>query len=81
MHSESLSTDESDLEKRVRLFIASTRPGFAQLSVRADGATIHLSGQVGSFYLRQLAISAAKRVAGVQQVIDEVEVLHARKPR
>jgi DNA-binding response OmpR family regulator len=80
--SASLSTiDEPDLEKRVRLCIASTRSGFAQLSVRADGTTIHLSGRVESFYLRQLAINAAKRVAGVQHVIDKLEVPLARKPK
>ena len=68
------ATDQSNLERRVRLFIAATRPQFARICVQTECGTVRLSGQVASFYLRQLAIGAARRVAGVQRIIDEIEV-------
>jgi osmotically-inducible protein OsmY len=54
--------------------MTATRPELARLGIRVDGGTVRLSGQVASFYLRQLALSAARRVAGVQCVVDEIEV-------
>lgn len=75
MHFLSTKTvDQPELEKRVRLFLTAARTDFMQLSVRADGERVYLSGLVGSFYLRQLAICAARRVAGVHNVVDEIEV-------
>ena len=68
------ATGHSDLERRVRLFIASTRPQFARICVQTECGTVRLSGQVESFFLRQLAIGAARRVAGVERIIDEIEV-------
>jgi hypothetical protein len=66
--------EESELQRRVKLHVAATRPELARLSVWAHGSTVRLSGQVASFYLRQLALEAAKHVAGVQRVIDDLEV-------
>jgi osmotically-inducible protein OsmY len=65
---------ENDLEHRVKLYLAATRPELACVSVRAQGSTVKLSGQVATFYLRQLALAAARRVAGVQYVADDIEV-------
>jgi len=66
--------DEAELERRVALYLAATRPELKRLDVTAQGGTVRLSGQLSTFYLRQLALSAAKRVAGVQCVKDAIEV-------
>jgi osmotically-inducible protein OsmY len=70
---------ERDLEQRVELYLAATRPELARIGVRASGGTVRLTGRVGSFYLRQLAQAAAKRVAGVQFVADDIEVALPRR--
>jgi osmotically-inducible protein OsmY len=62
------------LAERVKLSLNQRRPEFCKLSVWADFGTIELSGEIGSFYLRQLAISIAKHVAGVLHVRDEMHV-------
>ncbi len=74
--------EENELQRRVKLHVAATRTELAKVCVRAHGGTVRLSGQVASFYLRQLALEAAKHVAGVQYVVDEIEVpvLYAPKP-
>jgi osmotically-inducible protein OsmY len=66
--------DEGELERRVKLFLASTRPELRGLHIRAHGGTVRLAGQLTSFYLRQLALEATKRVAGVQSVVDTIQV-------
>lgn len=65
---------EHDLERRVKLSLAATRPELARLSARVHGSTVKLSGHVASFYLRQLALAATQRVAGVRNVTDAIEV-------
>jgi hypothetical protein len=51
------------------------------VSVRANDGVVELTGVVPSFYLRQLAIACARRVAGVRAVIDQIYVEDARHPR
>lgn len=59
---------------RVRIFLAAQHfPSLAKIEIEADGETIRLSGWVNSFYERQLAIACCKRVAGVRQVVDNLE--------
>ena len=70
--------EQTDLEQRVKLFLTSTRPELATIRVRAQGSTVRLSGEVATFYLRQLALSAVQRVAGVQTVADDIEVAFTR---
>ena len=62
------------LAERVRLSLNQRRPEFCKLFVWADNGTVELSGEIGSFYLRQLAISIAKHVAGVLKVRDAMHV-------
>jgi hypothetical protein len=66
--------DESDLERRIELFLAATRPELRGLHVQARGGTVRLAGQLRTFYLRQLALEATKHVPGVQLVVDAIEV-------
>jgi osmotically-inducible protein OsmY len=69
------ATADQDLAERVMLFLQLKRPELADLMVTADGGEVRLRGCVDSYYLRQLAISITKRVAGVVRVIDRIEVL------
>jgi hypothetical protein len=64
-----------ELGRRVRLYLRATRLEFAAVKVEViDDSIIRLSGSVGSYYSRQLAVATAKRVAGVRHVIDEILV-------
>jgi osmotically-inducible protein OsmY len=65
---------DDDLARRVKLYLAAVRAELGKVKVRANSGTIHLAGRVRTFYARQLAISAAMRVAGVQHVIDDIDV-------
>lgn len=69
-----VSTLDQDLAERVSLFLQMKRPEIANLLVSAVDGEIRLRGSVGSYDLRQLAISVAQHVAGVLRVIDRIEV-------
>lgn len=73
-----LLTDGNDLERRVKFCLTTTRPELNRLRVQVIGETVRLSGQLASFYLRQLALEAAKRVPGVRTVVDCIQVSPAR---
>ena len=67
--------NDLDLARRVtRAFAAGQRPGLRQLSVEASRGTIRVSGRVGTYYERQLSQQFARRVPGVLDIIDEVQV-------
>lgn len=70
-----LDRADSELTRRVRLFIEQRRvAGGARLSIQASGGAVTLRGTAASFHQRQLLYSIARRVAGVQTVIDELDV-------
>jgi len=63
------------LGRRVYRQLTMTRPEFSSLKVDVvNEGIIRLSGSVTSFHSRQLAISAARRVTGVQNIVDEIRV-------
>jgi osmotically-inducible protein OsmY len=64
----------------VALFLGAARPELAVISVQANDGIVELTGVVPSFYLRQLAIACARRVAGVREVIDHIHVEDAGRP-
>lgn len=67
---------DTHLAARVRNFLLSKiSPGRGQLDVAVDSGVVTLRGRVGSFYQKQLWIHGAQRVAGVQRVVDELDVL------
>jgi osmotically-inducible protein OsmY len=72
------STDlysDQQLATRVKNFLLSkAMPGRGQLDVSAEGGVVTLRGRVGSFYHKQLWVHGAQRVAGVNRVIDELQV-------
>lgn len=63
-----------ELANNVRLFLSGNRRGLSQITVFAEQGTTKLSGSVASFFLRQMAISLAMKVAGVRRVVDDLEV-------
>jgi osmotically-inducible protein OsmY len=64
-----------DLAYRVALFLQQRRlSAGSRLRIEARGGTLTLSGQVRSFHQRQLIHTLTRHVAGVLQVIDELEV-------
>lgn len=70
-----------DLQYRVALFLQQHRlASGARLRIEADRGVITLSGQVPSFHQRQLIHAFTRRVAGVVQVIDELEVQPVESP-
>lgn len=44
----------------------------------SDGCTVLLRGTTDSFYMKQVAQTAAAKVDGVQRVVNEIEVLHSQ---
>jgi len=72
-HPVSFPADE-DLARRVRLFFHQQRLNSNGLIVDAHRAVVTIRGRVSTFHQRQLIISAARRVAGAGQILDELEV-------
>lgn len=71
----STTTHRVDLKRRIESFLAGRNlPGLRQLNVRVDDGVVLLSGRVRSFYEKQLANHCCRRVAGVLEVIDSVDV-------
>lgn len=70
---------DDQLASRVRNFLQSRPLSLrSKLRVLADSGVVTLQGQVATFYQKQLCIHGAQRVAGVQRVVDELDVLPAR---
>lgn len=82
-----LPNDDAALARRVRTFLFNRHvPALRHLRVVADRGVVTLSGRVSSFYEKQLSYASARRVAGVQRVLDQVRVVpglrtnpHARR--
>jgi hypothetical protein len=66
---------DRDLERRVKALLADRNlPALRRLGVRSHQGVVTLRGRVGTFYEKQLSGQAARRVAGVVDVIDATEV-------
>ena len=69
---------DRDLERRVRNYLYGHRmPALKRIDVEADNGTVVLRGRVYSFFQKQLCIHCCRRVAGVIELIDELEVIPA----
>jgi hypothetical protein len=68
------NTADKDLARLVKLCLSEKRNEFRKLSVWADNGVVRLSGEIGSYHVRQLAISIARQVAGVLHVTDDMHV-------
>jgi osmotically-inducible protein OsmY len=66
---------DRDLERRVTAFLADRHlPALRRLGVQSHRGVVTLRGQVRSFYEKQLGGQSARRVAGVIDVIDAIQV-------
>ena len=66
---------DRDLLQRVKSFLY--QRGYAShrtLEISAERGVVLVQGRVPTFYLRQIAVECIKRVAGVAQVVDLIEV-------
>ena len=64
-----------DLSWRVGLFLANANmPALRRIRVDVEGDTVILIGRVRTFYERQIAVERSRRVAGVIQIEDQIEV-------
>jgi osmotically-inducible protein OsmY len=76
---ESLASDPevtSELASRVRAFLAELHvPSLRQIDVDTERDALVLKGRVRSFHERQLAVACCRRVAGVRQIDDRLQVL------
>jgi osmotically-inducible protein OsmY len=69
---------DRDLERRVTSFLAARHvPGLRSLAVNATGGVVTVSGQVLTFYEKQLCNQCCRRVAGVMELINAVSVIGA----
>lgn len=80
-----MTTTESEhaLAQLVRQSIHAKHRELIGITVDVTGPdTVHLSGQVASYYLRQVAVSIAQQVPGVRYVSDGILVTISRhRPR
>ena len=53
------------------------RPNLRRLAVRVADGSVTLHGRVTSFYEKQLAIGTCRMLAGMERLIDAVEVAAA----
>ena len=75
---DSLFDADRELEKRVMSFLEAKHvPGLRHLEVKAADGVVKLSGKVYTFYEKQLCNQCCRRVAGVRQLINEVDVIGA----
>lgn len=67
-----------ELERRVMNYLVGRHvPSLRHISVEAAGGTVTLRGKVRSFYEKQLCHNCCRRVAGVVQLVDDLDVATA----
>ena len=72
----SIDASVDDLARRVALTLSQQLGiGSERIHVAAHDGEVVLSGRVGTYYRRQLALAGARRVAGVRRIVDQIEVL------
>src|SRR5688572_29631532 len=66
---------DRELARRVTNFLAGQHvPALRAIQVEVRNGAVTLRGRVRTYYEKQLSHHSAKRVAGVHQVINEIEV-------
>ena len=74
--SETLTTADLDLQRRVANFLMGRQmPGLRHLEVEAHAGVVTLRGKVYTFYEKQLCNQCCRRVAGVLQLVNAVDVV------
>jgi osmotically-inducible protein OsmY len=68
-------TNDRDLKTRVVSYLAGCHmPGLRQLAVEAHNGVVTITGRVKTYYEKQLGGQRARRVAGVVQLVDRIDV-------
>ena len=71
-------TTDNLLASQISTNLAGTnRPNLKRLAVDVHGGHVTLSGSVGSFYEKQIAIQTCRVLTGIERLIDAVEVAAA----
>ena len=71
----SVTDGDADVARRVVLFLGQRHLVLPKnLSVSAQRGVVTLRGSASTFHHRQLLVSAVQRVAGVVQIVDELQV-------
>ena len=66
---------DQELERRVENFLFTRNyPALRDLQISVCEGTVILSGSVSTFHEKQMASSCAQRVAGVLEVINQIDV-------
>ena len=66
---------DDDVKNRVSKFLYSRHfPAFRNLEIMVTHGTVTLTGQVQSYYEKQVAMTSCQHVAGVLLIIDEIDV-------
>jgi osmotically-inducible protein OsmY len=72
---ETCCTTDRQLERAIAHQLAEThRQGLRRLDVNVADGNVTLRGSVASFYEKQLAIQTCRVLAGIDRLIDAVEV-------
>lgn len=72
---------DQDVQDRVAHFLRSRHfPAFQNLEVSVSNGAVTVSGEVCSFYEKQVALTSCQRVAGVLSLVDEVVVENHNEP-
>jgi len=75
---ERVTSAEADCEllKRVQYFLHQRGNRLQQgLEISIEQGSVVVQGRMPTFYLRQVALECVKRVAGVTQIVDLIEVV------
>ncbi len=66
---------DRDLESRIRRFLEGLhRRSLMELEIEAENGEIRVSGQLGTFYEKQLVLAGCRRVAGVVKIHEAIDV-------
>ena len=66
---------DDDVRQRVSRFLNSRHfPAFRNLDIEVEHGAVTLSGNVQSYYEKQIAMTSCQHVAGVLSLIDEIVV-------
>lgn len=66
---------DDDVRRRVSRFLYSRHfPAFRNLDIDVEHGAVTLTGEVQSYYEKQVAMTSCQHVAGVLSLIDEIDV-------
>ena len=73
-------TEDKGVKKTTLAELAgpATHPAITQITCETIGDQVHLSGEVPTFYLKQLSQETASRVAGIRTVLNDIKVCSAQ---